>query len=71
MPKDVAAANQNADVSVKALAVALLVCKSCSGVDKSGSPFFRFAPNRAERKAQIEKSDVHKRYALCSVRFAN
>jgi hypothetical protein len=38
MPKEVAAANHNADVSVNALAVALFVCTSCSSVNKFGSP---------------------------------
>ena len=37
-PKVVAAANQNADVSINALAVALPVGTFCSSFDKFGSP---------------------------------
>ena len=64
MPKEVAAANQNADVSVYALAVGLFDDTfSDTSVDKIKFSHFRFAPHGAERKAQSEKTFVKKRYA--------
>jgi hypothetical protein len=59
MPKEVAAANHNADVNVNALAVGLFDGTfSVASVDKLGSPIFRFALYAAWRIAHGAKRNM-------------